>query len=143
MLTGALSRRVGPARAAPASLAIGAVCGCALVALVDPNEGGRYPTCPTRALLGLDCPACGTLRGLHALSRGRLGLALDHNVLLILAIPFGVVLWWGWVRSALGGPAAPVTLPRWAVPVLVTIAAVFTVARNLPTASLAWLGSDA
>ncbi len=147
-LSAVLGRRLGPERAVPASMAIGAVAGCALVALVDPNEGGRYPTCPTRALLGIDCPACGTLRGLHALSRGRVGLALDHNVLLALAVPVGLVVWWSWVRSALGLPVRAVaapgwTVPRWIVPVTVTVAVAFTVLRNLPVASLEWLGSGA
>ena len=112
----ALTRRLGPDRATPASLALGALCGCALIALVDPNEGGRYPTCPTQAILGIDCPACGTLRGLHALSRGQVGRALDHNVLLLLAVPIGLITWWRWVRGALGRPVRPLALPGWAVP---------------------------
>lgn len=120
------------------------MAGCALIALVDPDEGGRYPSCPTRALLGIDCPACGTLRGLHALSRGRPGVALDHNVLLVLAVPVGIVLWLGWVRSALGRPARSSPrrqLPGWTVPAVVVLATLFTVARNLPAFS--WLASDA
>lgn len=143
MLTTALSRRLGPARAAPASLAIGAVCGCALIALVDPNEGGRYPVCPTRSLLGIDCPACGTLRGIHALTRGRIGVALDHNLLLVLAVPIGFALWVGWVRRALGRPMPSVALPRWVGPAAVVLAVGFTLARNLPVPSLAWLDSGA
>lgn len=138
-----LSRRVGPERAVPASLAIGAVCACTLIALVDPNEAGRYPTCPTRSLLGIDCPACGTLRGLHALSRGRVGEALDHNLLLLLAVPLGAVVWWRWLREATGKPPRPVRLPRWVVPTVVVLATVFAVLRNLPIAGLTWLDSAA
>jgi hypothetical protein len=138
-----LSRRLGPERAVPASLAIGAVCGCALIALVDPNEAGRYPTCPTRSLLGIDCPACGTLRGLHALSRGRVGEALDHNLLLLVAVPVGALMWWHWVRAAAGRPPRPVTMPRWVTPVAIVLASVFAVVRNLPIHQLAWLDSAA
>lgn len=143
VLAAALTRRIGPERAMPASLALGAMCGCALVALVDPNDGGRYPVCPTRALLGIDCPACGTLRGLHAVSRGQLARALDHNVLLLLALPIGVAVWLQWVRSALGRPVRPVTLPGWAIPCLLVVGVAFTMLRNLPDGQLRWLGSDA
>lgn len=138
-----LSRRLAAERATPASLALAALCGCALIALVDPNEGGRYPTCPTRAILGIDCPACGTLRGLHALSRGQVGRALDHNVLLLLAVPIGLVVWWRWVRGALGRPVRPISLPGWAVPGSVLIAAIFAVLRNLDIGALSWLASGA
>lgn len=142
MLATALRRHLGPDRAVPATMALGAVCGCALIALVDPNESGRYPTCPTRALLGIDCPACGTLRGVHALSRGNLTAALDHNLLLLLAVPVGLVVWLGWVLSALGRPARIPSAPAWVMPALATIAMAFAVARNLPVASLQWLDSS-
>lgn len=138
-----LTRHLGPERAVPASLAIGALCGCALVALVDPANGGLYPVCPTRALLGIDCPACGTLRGLHALGRGRIVEALDHNLLLFLAVPIGALVWWYWLRAALGRPSRPIATPHWAIPALIVVAAVFAVARNLPIQSLSWLDSAA
>lgn len=143
MPTALLPRRLGAERGGPASLAIGAVCGCALIALVDPDDGGRFPVCPTRALLGIDCPACGTLRGLHALSRGNVGLALDHNLLLLLAVPIGAIVWLRWVASALGREPAPVQVPRWVVPCLVVIATAFAVVRNLPGGPLPWLDSAA
>lgn len=138
----ALTRHLAPERAVPTSLALGALFGCAMVALVDP-DGGPYPVCPTRALLGIDCPACGTLRGLHALSRGRFADALDHNLLLLLAVPIGALVWWHWLRAALGRHRRPVAMPRWTVPALILLAAVFAVARNLPMDSLSWLDSAA
>ncbi|MEO7428602.1 MAG: DUF2752 domain-containing protein [Acidimicrobiales bacterium] len=143
MLATPLARRLGPAQAVPASMALGAMCGCALVALVDPNESGRYPLCPTRALLGIDCPACGTLRGLHALSRGQVGTALNHNLLLLLAVPVGAVIWLQWVRAALGRPPRSISLPRWALPTMIVLATVFAVVRNLPIRGLTWLDSAA
>jgi hypothetical protein len=138
----ALEARLGEARALPATLATGAVCAGALVALVDP-EGGAYPTCPTRALLGVDCPACGTLRGLHALARGRVSEALDHNLLLLLAVPLGVVAWFGWVRAAAGAPMATRAVPRWAIALAVVVAIAFAVLRNLSLGGLEWLDSGA
>jgi len=139
--------QLAPDRRHAASLAAGALLGCALLALVDPDESGPYPPCPTQALLGLDCPACGTLRGVHALSRGRIVEALDHNLLLLLAAPIGLLVWLGWVRAALGRPPI-VTLdarrvPRWTVPALALLAGAFAILRNLPLEGLAWLGSAA
>lgn len=142
MLAAALTRRLGPERAVPTSLAVGAVLGCALIAMVDPNEGGRYPVCPTRALLGIDCPACGTLRGLHAVSRGQLTRALDHNVLLLLAVPIGAFVWLQWARGALGRPTRTVGLPAWAIPSLMVLGVAFTIVRNVG-GPLDWLGSSA
>lgn len=131
----------GTTRATAAGLAAGAVVGCATLALVDPGEPGRYPLCPTRALLGIDCPACGTLRGLHALLRGRPLDALGHNVLLAVAVPVGLVVWFGWLRAALGRPGTSWTVPRWTLPVLVVTAVAFAILRNLPIAPFAWLHS--
>jgi hypothetical protein len=138
----ALEARLGEARALPATLAAGAVCAGALVALVDP-EGGAYPACPTRALLGVDCPACGTLRGLHALSRGRVGEALDHNLLLVLAVPLGLIAWFGWVRAAAGAPMTTRPVPRWALGLAIALALAFAVVRNLSLGGLEWLDSAA
>ena len=138
----ALEARLGEARALPATLAAGAVCAGALIALVDP-EGGAYPACPTRALLGVDCPACGTLRGLHALSRGRVAEALDHNLLLVLAVPLGLVAWWGWVRAAAGAPVVNRPVSRWAIGLAVVVAVAFAVLRNLSLGGLDWLDSAA
>jgi hypothetical protein len=130
-------------RMTPAALAVGAIAGCALVAAVDPNEPGRYPLCPTRSLLGIDCPACGTLRGMHALFGGRLSDALSHNLLLAVAVPVGVLVWVRLVLAALGRAPAQVRAPAWAMSALLVVAVAYGVARNLPVDSLAWLASTA
>jgi hypothetical protein len=131
----------GTSRATAAGLAAGAVVGCAALAVVDPAEPGRYPLCPTRALLGIDCPACGTLRGLHALLGGRPLDALGHNVLLAVAVPMGIVVWVGWLRAALGGPRQTWSVPRWALLSLAVVAATFAVLRNVPIDPFTWLHS--
>lgn len=135
--------RLGPARTQAAALAVGAVAGCAVLALADPGEGGLYPRCPTQVLLGMDCPACGTLRGAHALLRGRPGQALDHNLLLVLAVPFAGLVWLSLVARALGRPVALPRVPSWVVPVVVAVAIAFTIVRNLGPGGLAWLDSAA
>lgn len=130
-------------RRAALALAVGALVSCAVVAVVDPNEPGRYPTCPTQAILGIDCPACGTLRGVHALTRGRVLEALDHNLLLLVAAPLAVLGVWRWAATGLGRPVRLGRWPAWALPVAVIVATVFAVARNLPVDALRWLDAAA
>lgn len=141
MLPAPVTRPVGPDRRTAATLAAGAVAGCALLALVDPHEGGRYPSCPTQALLGIDCPACGTLRGVNRLLHGDVRAGLSHNLLLLVAVPLGIAAWWGWVRTVAGQPTAGRALPRWAVPAAVVAALAFTLVRNLAVPGLEWLDS--
>jgi len=105
----------------------------AYVALVDPARGGLYPRCPSRLLLGLDCPFCGGLRGTHDLLHGDLAGALDHNLLLPAYLVAAAVLGVGYVLLPLTGWEAPrVRLPRWAVIGAVAVVVTFTLARNLP-----------
>lgn len=128
-------------RAQSSALALSSMGACAVIALVDPGTAGRYPVCPTQALLGIDCPACGTLRGLHALSRGRVADALGHNVLLLVAVPIALLIWFRWARTAVGLPLRPLEMPRWVLPTTVVVAAIFTIVRNLPIQGLIWLSS--
>jgi Protein of unknown function (DUF2752) len=113
----------------------------AFVGLVDPSRGGLYPQCPSRLLFGIDCPACGGLRGTHDLLHGHIGRALDHNLLLpgFLAV-LGIVVAL-WLLPLVGRPAVTLTVPRWARIGAVAVAIAFTVARNLPVAPLEFLAS--
>lgn len=119
----------------------GAAVATAFVGLVDPSRGGAYPVCPSRLLLGLDCPACGGLRGTHDLLHGHVLEALDHNLLLpgFLAV-LGVALAL-WLRPLVGRPAGTLLVPRWATVAAVAVVVAFTVLRNLPLAPLELLGS--
>lgn len=128
-----------PDRVVAASLAAGAAAACAVLAVVDPNQPGHYPACPTSALLGLDCPACGALRAVHALTHGDVVRALDHNVLLLAALPVALLTWWAWARVAAGRPAPAPRWPSWAGPTAIMVAAMFAVVRNLPIDALRWL----
>jgi hypothetical protein len=127
-------------RLAGLAAALGAT---AYLRLVDPSEGGAYPLCPSRVVLGLDCPACGGLRGTHDLLHGDVVGALDHNLLLpVLLAVFGVAFAL-WLRPLVGRPARPVRLPRWVVVAGTVVAVGFAVLRNLPVAGLEFLASGA
>jgi hypothetical protein len=129
------------ARAARLATLVGVVAATACVGLVDPARGNAYPLCPSRVLFGLDCPACGGLRGTHALLHGHVLQALDHNLLLpgLLAV-LGIVLVL-WLRPLAGLPPAGLTPPRWARLGALAVVVSFTILRNLPVAALDFLAS--
>ena len=104
----------------------------AYVALVDPARGGLYPRCPSRLVLGLDCPFCGGLRGTHDLLHGDLAGALDHNLLLPAYLVAAAVIGVCYLLPLTGRPVPRVRLPRWALIGAAAMVVSFTVARNLP-----------
>lgn len=123
-----VSRLSGPLAAATVGLS-----GVLLLAVVDPGQPGHYPACPFRALTGLDCPGCGSLRAVHALAHGDVVAAADSNLLAVLLLPVVLVGWAGWARrSALGRPRGPRVTPARVVYGLLALVVVFWVVRNLP-----------
>jgi hypothetical protein len=117
---------------APLGVAAAAVASVSVVALVDPNEAGHYPTCPFLALTGQLCPGCGSLRAIHALAQGDLSTAVGDNVLTVLAMLPLLVIWGRWVRRSWTGTRRTTvgSVPGlWA---LLVVACVFAVLRNLP-----------
>ena len=101
----ALIRRL----AGPVGTAVLAVGACSYLAAVDPNESGRYPVCPSQALLGIDCPGCGGMRGMYCLMHGDLAGAMNHNLLLLAILPIAVTLWVIWLVRAIRGSYPEVT----------------------------------
>lgn len=131
------------AGAAPLGVAAGAVGACVALGQLSPSDNGTT-LCPTKALLGVDCPICGATRAVAAMGRLQLGQALDHNVLLALAVPLVVVVWarWWWQRT--GRTVHPLQPPRWAWVALGAAAVAFTVVRNLDVGGLpTYLASEA
>ena len=120
---------------APAAVGAAAVAGLAVVAVVDPNQPGHYPTDPFLAITGLYCPGCGTLRALHALARGDLLTAIDLNVLTVALLPALVLGWLSWLAHTLGRRPAPPRVPTWAGTAVAVAVPIFWVLRNLPFAA--------
>jgi hypothetical protein len=94
---------------APIAVGLAVLAACGLVFAVDPNEPGHYPLCPTRALLGIDCPGCGLMRGTHDLLHGNIAGAVDHNLLIPVLVPLVLLLWLGWLKRARTGIRPAVT----------------------------------
>lgn len=144
----ATTRLAGP-------LLTGAVVAAGAVALHlrDPNTRGSWGYCPVSLVLGVDCPGCGSLRAVHALTNLDVVAAASSNLMLTLAVPVAVVAWLVWLRRSwrprpmtgpmTGAMTGPETARRlspalvWAVTGVAVVA--FTVLRNLPAG--AWLHS--
>jgi hypothetical protein len=70
---------------------VGIAAASTLVFLFNPaqqSNGAFFPACPFRALTGLQCPGCGSTRGLHQLLHGHLGAAFQLNPLFVVMLPF-------------------------------------------------------
>jgi hypothetical protein len=133
-----VTRRQRLTRAGGLAAAVGVT---AYVGLVDPSGGGAYPLCPSRVLLGVDCPACGGLRGTHDLLNGDIVGAFDHNLLLPVWLVVYAVAFVLWLRPLVGRAMTPVRVPRRLVTAGIVVAVGFTVLRNLPFDSLEFLAS--
>ena len=124
--------------------AVGALAaGTLLVAVVDPNQPGHYPLCPTKWLTGIDCPGCGGLRATHDLAHGNIASAFSHNALFVILVPLIIFLLGRNIYSAwTGRPSKPIP-PRLSRNLMIALAiatVAFTIVRNLPFG--AYLGSS-
>lgn len=119
---------------APAAVGLAAVAAGGFVLWADPTTpGGLTPPCPTRALLGITCPGCGSARMLYSLLHGDLGAALHFNAVAVLAL--GLLLWSYavWLASRVSGRHVPRWQDwRWAPAVTLAVVAAWWVVRLIP-----------
>lgn len=116
--------------------------GCALLYARDPADGGIFPSCPFRAITGLDCPGCGTGRALHRVLHGRIDEAFVLNPLATLLLPVLAVALAGMAWGQLGGRPLPhIRLPSWTGWVVLAVVLAFWVLRNVPWGPVAWMAS--
>ncbi len=105
---------------------------CMVLYLFDPSEGG-YPLCPFRAVTGLYCPGCGTLRAGNRLVHGRIGDAFGFNALAVLMLPVLIYAFTSSLLVAAGRPALPrPRIPAAWIWVFGFVALAFGVLRNIP-----------
>jgi hypothetical protein len=102
------------------------------------HDLGPLVTCWFHAGTGLNCPFCGSLRGVAALSRGDILTALHDNAPVILLLGVATLVWGRQVFFALGGKI--VDRPRTNRPTNLAFGAFFLafgIYRNTPYG--AWL----
>jgi len=119
--------------AAPVAVAAVAVGGCAAIWLANPTvPGGILPVCPTKLLLGIDCPGCGSLRMIYSLLHLDLVAAARFNALGLVAI---VLLLWAYAAWTYGRVAGRRVRSwqhlRWSAPTLLVLTLAWFVVRNL------------
>src|ERR1700712_4418991 len=102
----------------------------------DPTPpGGPLPVCPTKALLGIDCPGCGSLRMLYSLLHGDVPASVRYNALGFVAVLFLLWAFGAWTYGRIvGRRIVSWQHQRWAAAVALVLVSVWFVVRNLPFA---------
>lgn len=121
---------------APLGVAAGAGLVCAAVWIADPTTpGGLLPVCPTKALLGIDCPGCGTLRMLYSVMHADVLAAVRFNALALITLVLLVFAFATWTYGRIVGRRIwSWQHYRWAAVVTMVLVSVWFVVRNLPFA---------
>jgi Protein of unknown function (DUF2752) len=121
---------------APVMVAASATLACAAIWVGNPTTPhGPLPVCPTKALLGIDCPGCGTLRMLYSLMHGDLLGAARFNALGLVAVALLIWAYGVWAYGHLTGRRiASWQHHRWAAAVTLSLISVWFVVRNIPFA---------
>jgi len=93
------------------------------------------PVCPTKALLGIDCPGCGSARMLYSLMHGHVLAAARFNALGLVALALLVWAYVAWTYGRLTGRRIRSWQhQRWAATVTLSLVAAWFVLRNIPFA---------
>lgn len=119
---------------APLGVVALAGCACAAIWIGDPTEpGGVLPACPTKVLLGIDCPGCGSLRMLYSLMHGDLLAALRFNAVGLVAVALLVWAFGAWTYGRFSGRRVRSWQNyRWSATIALVVVTVWFVIRNLP-----------
>ena len=111
----------------------GLLAAATLLFLLDPAHGGLYPPCPFRALTGLYCPGCGTLRALHQFLHGQILAAFALNPLAVMALPFLAYAFFDHGLAVAAGRRLPrVFVPAPLIWAMLVVIICFGVLRNIP-----------
>lgn len=122
--------------AAPLVVAASATLMCAAIWVGDPTTpNGPLPVCPTKALLGIDCPGCGCARMLYSLMHGDLLAAARFNALALAALVLLVWAYLAWTYGRVTGRRIRSWQHhRWSAAVTLSLVVAWFVVRNIPFA---------
>lgn len=126
---------------APTVVAAATVAVCVFVSWSDPTTpGGVIPVCPTKALLGITCPGCGSTRMLYSLIHGNVGAAVHFNAFACAMLIVLVVTYVMWTIACIRGkPAMPWYQMRWSPITILALVIAWTALRIIPIPALAGL----
>ncbi|HUT12312.1 MAG TPA: DUF2752 domain-containing protein [Thermoguttaceae bacterium] len=128
-----VSRFLVSHRAGSAGVVMASLLGALILFAHDPANSSLFPACPFRALTGLHCPGCGTLRALHQLLHGNLAASFSLNPLMVVCLP--VVAYWlvsCFLRAVNGRGLPSVLVSAIWIYVLLGVIVLFWVLRNVP-----------
>ena len=130
-VTGAPAR--SPRRALlPLAIGVSGLAVAVGVQLVFNPFTTHIPLCALNHFTGIECPGCGAIRAVHALLAGDPLLALRSNALVTLAIPLVAVGLLTWAVRRARGLTTNLMPSRTVLLVLVGIAVLYMLLRNLP-----------
>lgn len=96
--------------------------------------------CPTKALLGIDCPGCGSMRMLYSLMHGDLLAAARFNALGLAALVLLVWAYLAWTYGRLAGRRIRSWQHhRWSAAVTLSLVVAWFALRNIPFAPFSFL----
>jgi hypothetical protein len=129
-------RSVSLSLGAPLVVAASTTLMCAAIWVGDPTTpNGPLPVCPTKALLGIDCPGCGSLRMLYSLMHGNLLAAARFNALGLAAVVLLVRAYLAWTYGrVMGRRIRGWQHHRWSATVTLALVVAWVVVRNIPFA---------
>ena len=117
------------------------VLGCIILYHFDPATNSQiYPPSLSREIGGFYCAGCGTLRALHQLLRGNIGVAFWLNPLLFVCLPY--LLYWFIAYSLDFFLAWKLPLIKWQTKEIIGLSVVvitYSLLRNLNLDYLAFL----
>ncbi|MQA10925.1 MAG: DUF2752 domain-containing protein [Pseudonocardiaceae bacterium] len=127
-----VARALGP----PLAVAVVGTLGCAAVWWADPTTpGGPIPVCPSKALLGISCPGCGSMRMIYSLLHADVPAALHYNALAVAVL---VLFGWSfaaWTYGRLRGRLVRSWLHwRWTPLAFLVAIGMWLIVRNIPFA---------
>ncbi|WP_370512245.1 DUF2752 domain-containing protein [Skermania sp. ID1734] len=119
---------------APVGVLAGVAALCLFVNWADPaTPGGPVPICPTKALLGIDCPGCGSMRMVYALCHGDVTGAVRYNALGLVAFIALAATFVQWTIGLMSGRSTRYWHQTDLAPKITLIAViVWFVVRNIP-----------
>ncbi|MFK7959577.1 MAG: DUF2752 domain-containing protein [Phycisphaerales bacterium] len=98
-----------------------------------PTDISFMPSCPSKRLANLECPGCGTTRGVHHLLNGRVGEAWRHNPAMVaFGLPLGGLLVIDMLSRVVRGRRIQLLMPAKAGWMIFFVLTGYTVMRNLP-----------